>query len=258
MYMKTTLYFLLTVLGINSYSIQAQNVAINSTGAAPNASAILDVDASPSNNKGFLMPRLTTAQRLAIATPAAGLQVYDTNLKGVYVFDGTWDCLNIPAGTVQYFANITSPRGYLECNGQSVSATTYPELFTAIGYTYGGAGASFNVPDLRGEFIRGYDNGRGADAGRVIGTGQSPSPVVHDDTAGPGAQDGDFSMDNTCASYCDSWPGTLAGGIPSAYWAGSPSVSWTVYSGNSTGGSAYGMISAARPRNVALMPCIKF
>ena len=88
------------------------------------------------------MPRLTTVQRLAIASPINGLLVYDTNLKGVYSFDGTWDCLNTPAGTVQHFANVTAPRGYLTCDGQNVSTTTYPELFNAIGYAYGVADLS--------------------------------------------------------------------------------------------------------------------
>lgn len=42
------------------------------------------------------------------------------------------------------------PEGWLFCNGQSVSTSTYAALYAVIGYTYGGAGASFNVPDLRG------------------------------------------------------------------------------------------------------------
>lgn len=232
------------------------NVGIGNT--MPAASAKVEIASTVS---GFAMPRMTSVQRRAIAAPIAGLQVYDTDLKGFYVFDGTkWDCANNPAGTVQYFANTTAPNGYLECNGQAVSRTVYAELFAAIGTTYGvGNGTTtFNVPDLRGEFVRGADNGRGADPGRVLGTAQSPSPVIHDDTGGVGAQNGDFSMDNAAAGYSDPWPGTLAGGIPNAYWANSPAGGWTVYTGTNTGGAAYGMISAARPRNVALMPCIKF
>ncbi|MBS1646390.1 MAG: tail fiber protein [Bacteroidetes bacterium] len=224
--------------------------------------AMLDVT---STTAGFAMPRMTSVQRKAIAAPIAGLQVYDTDLKGFYFFDGTkWDCANNPAGTVQYFANVTPPDGYLECNGQAVSRTAYAELFAAIGTTYGvGDGSTtFNVPDLRGEFIRGYDDGRGADPGRTIGSWQSPSPLVHDDTYGAANQDTDFSMDHAAASYSDNWPGALAGGIPNAYWGRdngyAPPSAWQVYSGTSAGGSAYGMISGARPRSVALMPCIKF
>jgi len=229
------------------------NVGINN--ATPNASAKLDIT---STTQGFAMPRMTTIQRLAIVGPVEGLQVYDLNLHDYYYYNGTkWDNARTGAGTVTYFANTTAPIGYLECNGQSVLASTYPELFSAIGYSYGGGGANFNVPDLRGEFVRGWDDGKGADPSRLIGTWQSPSPLVHDDTQGVAAQNGDFSMDNVAASYSDQWPGALAGGIPNAYWSGDP-VNWTVYSGTAAGGSAYGMISASRPRNVALMPCIKY
>jgi hypothetical protein len=232
------------------------NVGIGNT--MPATSAKVEI---ASTTAGFAMPRMTSAQRKAIVAPIAGLQVYDIDLKGFYVFDGAkWDCANNPAGTVQYFANTVAPNGYLECNGQAVNRIGYAELFSAIGTTYGiGDGVTtFNLPDLRGEFVRGADNGRGADPGRVIGTGQSPSPVVHDDTMGAAVQNGDFSMDNAAAAYSDPWPGALAGGIPNAYWSVVPPGGWTVYSGTTTGGAAYGMIHGARPRNVALMPCIKF
>lgn len=60
------------------------------------------------------------------------------------------------------------------CDGSAVSRTTYAALFGVIGTAFGvGDGATtFNVPELRGEFIRGLDNGRGVDAGRVRGSGQ--------------------------------------------------------------------------------------
>lgn len=63
----------------------AQNVAINATGAAPDASAMLDVS---STSAGMLIPRMTTAQRTAIATPATGLLVYDTTLGAFLYWDG--------------------------------------------------------------------------------------------------------------------------------------------------------------------------
>jgi hypothetical protein len=68
--------------------MRAQSVAINTNGAAANASAILDVS---STNKGLLLPRLTKAQKNAIATPAAGLLVYQTSPDsvGFHYYDGT-------------------------------------------------------------------------------------------------------------------------------------------------------------------------
>lgn len=64
----------------------SQNVAINNTGAAAVASAMLDISSTTS---GLLVPRMTTAQRTAIAAPATGLLVYDNTLQGFWYFDGT-------------------------------------------------------------------------------------------------------------------------------------------------------------------------
>ena len=87
----------------------------------------------------------------------------------------------VPSGSVFCMAVATVPSGYLECNGAEVSRTTYSVLFAVIGTAYGtGDGSStFNLPDLRGEFIRGFDNGRGADSGRSIATSQSAQNASH-------------------------------------------------------------------------------
>ena len=62
----------------------AGNVGIGTT--SPSASALLDMN---STTKGFLMPRMTTAQRSAIASPALGLSVFDTDTKTIWAYDGT-------------------------------------------------------------------------------------------------------------------------------------------------------------------------
>jgi len=74
---------LLTLMFLISFAGIAQ-VGIGTT--MPDGSAVLDVKAT---DKGFLMPRMTTTQKDAIATPAAGLQVYDTETKSVWLYDGT-------------------------------------------------------------------------------------------------------------------------------------------------------------------------
>ncbi|MBK7084142.1 MAG: hypothetical protein IPH53_05555 [Flavobacteriales bacterium] len=69
----------------------AQNIGINADGAAAHASALLDVSvaALPANaKKGLLVPRMTTAQRNAIPTPAEALLVYDTSLNQFWYYDG--------------------------------------------------------------------------------------------------------------------------------------------------------------------------
>jgi hypothetical protein len=70
-------------------SVQAQNIGINADGAAPDASALLDIDAAalPANNKrGLLMPRIALTSRLIAApvvAPAASLVVYNTATAGL-------------------------------------------------------------------------------------------------------------------------------------------------------------------------------
>ena len=90
----------------------------------------------------------------------------------------------VPSGAVFCIAVATVPSGYLECNGQSVSRTTFAALFAIIGTQYGANNSStFKVPDLRGEFIRGFDNGRGVDSGRSIASSQSEQNKQHNHSA---------------------------------------------------------------------------
>jgi len=84
----------------------------------------------------------------------------------------------VPVGTVMWFATnnaIKIPTNWVICDGRSVSSAAeispgipnpYYDLFNIIGYTYGGATTTFNVPDLRGKFIRGW-SGAGGTAGTI-------------------------------------------------------------------------------------------
>jgi microcystin-dependent protein len=64
----------------------------------------------------------------------------------------------IPVGTISQYAGAAAPAGYVFANGQPLSTTTYAALFAAIGYTYGGSGATFNVPNLSGRVPVGIDS----------------------------------------------------------------------------------------------------
>lgn len=134
----------------------------------------------------------------------------------------------LPAGAVFAFAMNAAPAGYLECNGAAVSRATYAALFAAIGTTHGaGDGATtFNLPDLRGEFIRGWDDGRGVDPGRAFGSAQGDALKAHTHTVSGGTGGG------------------------AQLEAGSGGTSASVNTG-STGGTE------TRPRNVALLYAIK-
>lgn len=70
-----------------------------------------------------------------------------------------------PTGTILAYSSSTAPTGYLYCNGQAVDRTTYAALFALVGESYGQGNntTTFNVPDLRGRFLRGVDDGTGTD-----------------------------------------------------------------------------------------------
>jgi len=102
----------------------------------------------------------------------------------------------LPVGAVLPYPHDTVPAGWLEANGQSLATVSYPELFAKYAYKYGGSGANFNIPDYRGEFLRGYDNAAGKDpdaasrtnrgdgtTGDAVGTKQGQNTGVHGHTA---------------------------------------------------------------------------
>ena len=87
----------------------------------------------------------------------------------------------MPTGFIGYSPVSTVPSGWIKCNGATVSRITYARLFDKIGTTFGAGDGSttFNLPDLRGEFIRGWDDGRGIDSGRTLGSYQSDELKSH-------------------------------------------------------------------------------
>jgi microcystin-dependent protein len=103
--------------------------------------------------------RSDTSANWATANPilALGEMGYATDTKVLKIGDGVtaWNAsggpspLSVPAGVISQFAGAAAPSGYLLCQGQTLSTTTYSNLFSAIGYTYGGGGADFKVPDLQ-------------------------------------------------------------------------------------------------------------
>jgi len=143
----------------------------------------------------------------------------------------------VPAGSVIYHAANTAPTGFLKANGAAVSRTTYSDLFTAIGTTFGaGDGSStFNVPDLRGEFPRGWDDSRGVDSGRSFGSAQSDQMESH------------IHGLSSAANF---------GGSHNRVLVGSGVFSSNNATTTSQGGTSNS--SENRPRNIALLACIKY
>lgn len=71
------------------------------------------------------------------------------------------------SGMLVTYAGATAPTGWLLCHGQGIDTTTYADLFAVVGYTYGGSGSTFNVPDLRGRVVAGKDDMGGTSADRL-------------------------------------------------------------------------------------------
>lgn len=142
----------------------------------------------------------------------------------------------VPAGAVFHFAMGAAPTGWLTCDGSEVSRTTYATLFAAIGTLYGAGNGSttFNLPDLRGEFIRGADGGRGVDVGRVLGSWQGDDFRSH--------------------AHEISGASLIVNKYPAiTQWSAQVATGYLEMNGGVVGSSGG---AETRPRNIALLPCI--
>jgi phage-related tail fiber protein len=164
----------------------------------------------------------------------------------------------LPAGSVIYFAGPDAPIGFLIADGRTLSRTAYADLFNNIG-TWHGAGdgtTTFRIPDLRGEFIRGIDNTRGIDVNRAFASEQLDQFETHKhNISGQSGVLNDvvaFADSNTDGAHLGTWGGWGWG------WAGwqtsGPRGDTYVYVQGPNSGKAG---SETRPRNIALLPCIK-
>jgi microcystin-dependent protein len=195
---------------------------------------------------------------LPVANGGTGLTSVGTN-GNVLTSDGTaWVSsapAGVPSGTVVFVAKDTAPSGYLKANGANVSRTTYADLFSAIGTVFGtGDGSTtFTLPDMRGEFPRGWDDSRGVDSGRAFGSAQLDQ------------------MQRVTGSVT-----SITGGLTGVTGSGAISVTQTSTQG-AAGGSNRQLFTISfnnanspdarassttsgetRSRNIALLACIKF
>lgn len=106
---------------------------------------------------------------------------YDGRMWRGGMYSGTWTGWGgtdgVPAGSLSYYVGSVAPVGWIFCQGQAISREIYAGLFALIGTSCGDGDGSttFNLPDCRGRFIRGLDDGAGIDTGRVIGSLQEDS-----------------------------------------------------------------------------------
>ena len=89
-----------------------------------------------------------------------------------------------PTGMIAPYGGSAAPTGWLLCDGASYATAAQPALSAVIGYTYGGSGANFNVPDLRGRVVAGLDNMGGSAATRLTSTTMTPDGNTRGATGG--------------------------------------------------------------------------
>jgi len=162
----------------------------------------------------------------------------------------------VPAGAIMSFAMSSAPSGWIVCNGAEYAIADYGDLHTAIGTTWGaltngsgGAGSThFRVPDLRGEFLRGFDNGQGNDpdavsrtGGDAVGSSQSFAFQGHGHNA-------------TAGSNLDSG-GTARVAMGAWDVVNGPSVTTPI---NLSGYGTVQFSTETRPRNKYVQYCIKY
>lgn len=191
------------------------------------------------------LPSLTVSGTLTAGTVAA------TSLT----IDGVSP---VASGEVAAFARNTCPAGWLAADGTAVSRTTYANLYAAIGTTWGvGNGVTtFNVPDFRGEFLRGWDNGRGVDTGRTFASTQTDRIKDHWHYVFNTDHDGEnATLSITASNYA----------MGQTDYTGSTYFQYTIHGSNTVPtrartSSAPSGTSATEtaPRNVAVLYCLRY
>lgn len=146
--------------------------------------------------------------RLAVIPPAPGETLSDViflSKKLQHNYHDVWTTGNLTpsaigavptselAGMPQLFPGAVAPEGWLKCNGQAFDKSLYPILASRYPSSF--------LPDLRGEFVRGWDDGRGVDAGRALMSAQGDairnitgSIVVSTESTGSSSAEGAFSI----------------------------------------------------------------
>ena len=222
----------------------ASPVADNAALDAVNATSVLTAA------QGALSPPLAiggTIEHTELSDGSAIQKAYRITPAGVFLTkhirtrrNGAWsgwvaDGPEIGDLVIQTHSTVLLDR--FEAAGADLSRTSYADLFDRTGTTYGaGDGATtFGTEDVRGEFLRGWDNGRGVDVGRVFGSAQSHQIGSHRHGYAAGADNSDTTGGNRAASTDTS----------SSYWY---RTNVTDYFGG----------SETRARNIAQMFCIKF
>ncbi|MGO4326727.1 phage tail protein [Cupriavidus sp. 2TAF22] len=164
-------------------------------------------------------------------------------------------------GSIVFHSKSAAPSGFLKANGGAVSRNTFADLFAEIGTTFGAGDGSttFNLPELRGEFLRGWDDGRGADSGRTFGSWQDMQLRDHNHLL-PLAMDGS-GVYPLYASGAGVSPLYGTAVLSATFRTAAVGTTASGSVGSALSGGVQGFVGAGseiRPRNVGLLACIKY
>ncbi len=226
---------------------------------------------SVSDNRTFTLPATTGTAGQFLSVSSSNHSATNAELE--------FSTVNgVPRGSVFCIAHTSIPSGYLECNGDALPNGTGTVQGVTADFSQLRALVGANLPDLRGEFVRGFDNGKGTDSGRSMLSSQSDQNKEHNHTASTSISDpghfhhsfrsgnsGESRFNSTLSSSNFPASGTGAGNLNEAYnivsKGSAPNVGRT--STKTTGVNAGTNIgnhggNEARPRNIAMMYIIKF
>ena len=254
---------------INSNSIEQSMMADNSVGLAEIKSDSVGTNELVDNGvtlakmaggtDGNLITYDASGDPAYVATGDSGTVLTSNGAGAAPTFKAT---ALTPVGTVIWYAGSSAPGGYLKCNGDAIAngSGTTQGITANFSALYAIVGA--NLPDLRGEFIRGWDDGKGTDSGRSIRSTQTEAYKSHnhDASAAHDVDDPGHAHDMTVRGPSDSESTAIAGGKSDHSLTSSrPSHSETTgididiaVTVEAEGGTE------TRPRNVALLACIKY
>jgi microcystin-dependent protein len=227
-----------TITNLSATSITSQNLRVSGITTLGSSNGIGTVTIGTGITALLVDGNARITGILSIGQGTITLNGNNNTISGVSsISDATGSYLSIPPGTVISVASSIAPTGYLKANGAAISRSTYLTLFAGIGTVHGAGDGSttFNIPDLRGEFIRGWADDRAVDTARTFGSSQADDFKSHT---------------HSYSSSASSLAGRISNGISNAF-SGS-GIGDATFAITNTGGTE------TRPRNIALLYCIKY
>lgn len=241
----------------------------------------------------------TPSKFLYISTSDSAIPIDDTELIGILEvrksssdfcefmasktggqrYAATWDTENgfigwnevsgMAAGSMLMFAGEETPIGWFRCDGRYFHPNGYPQLFAAIGYRYGkvkftaddpeDAMGWFRLPDFRGMFPRGYDDGRGIDSGRELGTDQaSGAPNITATFPGVGQKIGGMEYEMSGAVYTVNTVNSPKGGVKVANTSTAERDDIFGFDASRSSSVYQNGVNEVRPANIAVNFIIKY